>query len=34
MRLKILHKGPITEGKQVEHIINELTVMECTPFSA
>lgn len=26
--LKILHKAPITEGKQAEHIINELSVME------
>lgn len=32
--LKVLHKQPISEGKQVEHIMNELTVMETSkhPF--
>ena len=27
MALKTMYKQPITDGKQVEHIINELTVM-------
>jgi hypothetical protein len=32
--LKTVFKAPITDAKQVEHIINKLTVMQacCSPF--